>query len=87
MVHNNSRSKVGSDDSETSDDEMDVSDDDEEPPIKLRRSQYTLDVLQSWYDTKFSSESNETKPQLAIIMPNFEEFKPSVIKDLILILR
>lgn len=61
--------------------------DDDEPPVKLRRSQYTLDVLQSWYDTKFANESNESKPQLAVIMPNFEEFKASVIKDLIQILR
>lgn len=79
---------VGSDESETSDVEMEVNDEyDDEPPVKLRRSQYTLDVLQSWYDTKFSDESTENVPQLAIIMPNFEEFKPNVIKDLILILR
>lgn len=58
-----------------------------EPPVKLRRSQYTLDVLQSWYDTKFSSQSTESIPKLAIIMPNFEEFKPNILKDLILILR
>lgn len=77
---------MGSDESEASDNEMDVSEDDE-PPIKLRRSQYTLDVLQSWFDAKYSDESNDTRPQLAIIMPNFEEFKPTVIKDLILILR
>lgn len=59
----------------------------DEPPIKLRRNQYTLDVLQSWYDAKFSTEWNGTRAPLAIIMPNFEEFKPTVIKDLIMILR
>lgn len=79
---------VGSDESETSDVEMEVNNEcDDEPPVKLRRSQYTLDVLQSWYDTKFSEDFTETMPQLAIIMPNFEEFKSNVIKDLILILR
>lgn len=56
----------------------------DEPPVKLRRNQYTMDVLESWYNTKFGS--HEQKPQLAIIMPNFEEFKASVIKDLIFIL-
>lgn len=87
-MNNNKSLIAASDESETSDNEMEISenDDDDEPPIKLRRSQYTLDVLQSWYDNKFSNKST-TKPQLAIIMPNFEEFKPSVIKDLILILR
>ncbi|XP_055311868.1 origin recognition complex subunit 3 [Sitodiplosis mosellana] len=77
----------GSDESGTSDIEMEVNaEDDDEPPVKLRRSQYTLDVLQSWYDTKFAAESVDAIPQLAIIMPNFEEFKPNVIKDLIRIL-
>lgn len=80
---------MGSDESEASDNEMEVNteDDDDEPPVKLRRSQYTLDVLQSWYDTKFADQPVNNQPQLVIIMPNFEEFKPSVIKDLILILR
>lgn len=58
---------------------------DDEPPIKLRRSQYTMQVLQSWYDEQF--ELRHEKQQLAIIIPNFEEFKGSVIKDLISILR
>lgn len=65
---------------------MSESDDDDEPPVK-RRSQYTLDVLQSWYDAKFANKPMGCKPQLAVIMPNFEEFKASVIKDLIQILR
>lgn len=59
-------------------------DDDDEPPTKLRRSQYNLNVLQSWYEAKYA---NKSKPKIAIIMPNFEEFKPNVIKDLTLILR
>lgn len=58
---------------------------DDEPPIKLRRSQYTMQVLQSWYDEQY--EKHHAKQQLAIIMPNFEEFKGNVIKDLITILR
>lgn len=74
------------------DEAMDVSmeqddnsdDSDDEPPLKLRRNQYTLDVLEAWYETKYA---NKPKPKLAIIMPNFEEFKPNVIKDLTLILR
>lgn len=88
-----SNNEIGSDDSDESANDMETSDcdndidDDDEPPLKLRRSQYTLDVLQSWYDSKFANESSDSKPQLAIIMPNFEEFKPSIIKDLILILR
>lgn len=63
------------------------SDSDDELPIKLRRNQYTMDVLQAWYDAKFSHKPIETRPQLTIIMPNFEEFKPAIVKDLIRILR
>lgn len=66
---------------------MDTAEDDDEPPVKLRRSQYTLDVLQSWFDSKYLNESRDAIPQLAIIMPNFEEFKPNVLKDFIRILR
>lgn len=88
---NNNSFKENSDESDESNNEMQVSDgdedDDDEPPIKLKRSQYTLDVLQSWYNAKFVDKSDGTKPKLTIIMPNFEEFKPSVLKDLILILR
>lgn len=65
----------------------DNSNEDDEPPIKLRRNQYTLDVLQSWYNTKYANQSNDSKPRLTIIIPNFEEFKPTIIKDLIQILR
>lgn len=85
----NNSFKEGSDESDDSNNEMEVNDedDDDEPPVKLRRSQYTLNVLQSWYNAKFSGTSNEMKPKLAIIMPNFEEFKPSILRDLILILR
>lgn len=60
---------------------------DDDLTIKLRRNQYTIDVLQSWYDTKFANQLNDSKPRLAIIMPNFEEFKPTIIRDLIQILR
>ncbi|XP_031627137.1 origin recognition complex subunit 3 [Contarinia nasturtii] len=87
-ANNNSQTNIGSDDSEVSDNEMEVceEDDDDEPPVKLRRSQYTMEVLQSWYNTTFSMTADETKPQLAIIMPNSEEFKPNIIKDLVMIL-
>lgn len=60
--------------------------DSEEPPIKLRRNQYTLSVLHSWYSAKYPAASN-VKPKICVIIPNFEEMKPSVMKDLILILR
>lgn len=87
-IENHNRSKNGLDESGESDNNTPSSDDDDdEPPVKLRRSQYTLDVLQSWYDSKFANQPSESKPQLAVIMPNFEEFKPTVIKDLIQILR
>lgn len=56
-----------------------------EPPIKLKRTQYTLDVLQCWYSSRHQNES--TRPKISVIIPNFEEFKPSVIRDLILVLR
>lgn len=90
IVH--SSFKEFSDESDDSNSEMEVNDeddddDDDEPPVKLRRSQYTLNVLQSWYNAKFADTLNEMKPKLAIIMPNFEEFKPSILRDLILILR
>lgn len=58
----------------------------EEPPIKLRRNQYTLSVLHSWYSAKYPAGST-VKPKICVIIPNFEEMKPSVMKDLILILR
>lgn len=67
--------------------QVDDSESDDELPVKLHRNKYTMDVLQSWYDTKFSSKPNGSRPQLTIIMPNFEEFKPTIIKDLIKILR
>lgn len=58
---------------------------DDEPPIKLRRNQYTMHVLESWYVEQF--EAHQEKRQLAIIIPNFEEFKGNVFKDLMSILR
>lgn len=63
-----------------------MTNDADEPPIKLRRSQYTLNVLLSWYAQRYSGhDSNKSK--ICIIIPNFEEFKPMVIVDLISILR
>lgn len=66
--------------------ENDGDDDNDEPPIKLRRNQYTLNVLQSWYSAKHFDESN-VKAKICIVIPNFEEMKSAVLKDLILILR
>lgn len=83
LVANHNNSFSGNEATDTNDEDSE----DDEPPIKLRRSQYTLSVLQSWYNEKYSKRSFDERPKLAVIMPNFEEFKPSVIKDLILILR
>lgn len=79
---------IQNEDSDESDDEViNAESDTDEPPIKLRRSQYTLNVLQAWYSHRISNETNGTKPKITIIIPNFEEFKPAVIKSLVSILR
>lgn len=75
------------DNSSDESDASNVSDGVDEPPIKLRKSQYTMDVLQSWYSSRYSESEDSEKPKLIVIAPNFEELKPSVIQDLILILR
>lgn len=53
--------------------------------IKLKRNQYTMSVLRSWYEEQYGNSGN--KPKLCIIMPNFEEYNVHVIQDLIQILR
>lgn len=68
------------------DEESEPEADADEPPIKLRRSQYTMNVLRSWYSQRYPDRGSGT-PKICVIIPNFEEFKPAVIVDLILILR
>ncbi|XP_016988887.1 origin recognition complex subunit 3 [Drosophila rhopaloa] len=68
--------------------EEDIDDDEEEEVAdrdrkRLRRSQCTMKQLKSWYANNFHSER---KPQLVIILPDFECFAASVLQDLILIL-
>lgn len=82
------RSFLGDDknDEEEDGEEQDMETEGDEPPIKLRRSQYTLNVLKSWYSERYS-DCDSGKPKICVIIPNFEEFKPAVIVDLIRILR
>lgn len=68
-------------DTETDDDS------DGEPKMKLKRSQYTLDVLCAWYHERYSKEPDVSKPKITIIIPNAEEFKPTVLQDLVTLLR
>lgn len=74
------RSLLEDDSEEDTADEGDA----DEPSIKLRRSQYTLEVLKSWYERRYTEEN---KPKICVIIPNFEEMKDAVIVDLIRILR
>lgn len=67
-------------------DPSDMETDADEQVIKLRRGQYTLNVLRSWYGQRYSGHES-TKPKICVIIPNFEELKPPVIVDLITILR
>lgn len=68
------------------DSDNDMETDADEPVIKLRRGQYTLNVLRSWYAQRYSG-LDSAKPKICVIIPNFEEIKPAVIVDLITILR
>ncbi|XP_058834910.1 origin recognition complex subunit 3 [Topomyia yanbarensis] len=50
----------------------------------LRRNQLNLGVLRAWYLEKH--QHLDRKPNLSIIMPDFEVFSPDVLQDLILVL-
>ncbi|XP_052859987.1 origin recognition complex subunit 3 [Anopheles cruzii] len=50
----------------------------------LRKNQLNLSVLKAWYLEK--QHQRERKPNLTIILPDFELFNPKVLQDLILIL-
>ncbi|XP_055630148.1 origin recognition complex subunit 3 [Toxorhynchites rutilus septentrionalis] len=51
---------------------------------RLKRNQLNLRVLRSWYHEKH--QHLDRKPNLCVIMPDFEVFSPDVLQDLILIL-
>ena len=59
------------------------SNDDTEQRI-LRKNQMNLHVLEAWYDEKY--EHLDKRPNLAIIIPDFEVFNAEVLQDLIIIL-
>ncbi|XP_053658357.1 origin recognition complex subunit 3 [Anopheles marshallii] len=51
---------------------------------RFRKNQLNLDVLQAWYlETQVNGE---TRPNLTIIVPDFELFNPVILQDLIIIL-
>lgn len=50
----------------------------------LRKNQLNLEVLKAWYLEKH--DGLERKPNLTIILPDFELFSPLVLQDIILIL-
>lgn len=52
---------------------------------RLKRNQLNLRVLRAWYHEKH--QHLDRKPNLSIIMPDFEVFSPDVLQDLILILK
>ncbi|XP_053688466.1 origin recognition complex subunit 3 [Sabethes cyaneus] len=51
---------------------------------QFRRNQLNFSVLQAWYHEKH--EHLDKKPNLTVIMPDFEVFAPDVLQDLILVL-
>ncbi|XP_055529762.1 origin recognition complex subunit 3 [Wyeomyia smithii] len=51
---------------------------------QFRRNQLNLGVLRAWYQEKH--QHLDRKPNLTIIMPDFEVFAPEVLQDLILVL-
>ncbi|ETN59932.1 origin recognition complex subunit 3 [Anopheles darlingi] len=54
------------------------------PEKPLRKNQLNLPVLEAWYLEKH--DQLERKPNLTIILPEFENFKSAVLEDFILIL-
>lgn len=53
---------------------------------RLRRSQYTMSVLKSWYSRRYSG-SPEKRPILTVILPDFENFQRDILQQFILLLR
>lgn len=52
---------------------------------RLRRNQLNLGVLRAWYLEKH--EHLDRKPNLTVIVPDFELFNPEVLQDLLLVLK
>ncbi|XP_058458953.1 origin recognition complex subunit 3 isoform X2 [Malaya genurostris] len=59
-------------------------DTDDSESKQLRRNQLNFGVLKAWYLEKH--QHLDRKPNLSIIMPDFEVFSPDVLQDLILVL-
>ncbi|KAG4080614.1 hypothetical protein HA402_006215 [Bradysia odoriphaga] len=57
--------------------------DDTTNQCNLRRSQYNIQVLRSWYDEKFG---NQKGPTLVIVIPDFELFRKDVLVEFIQLL-
>lgn len=60
--------------------------DDDATAKRLRRSQYTMNVLKAWYSRKYS-DSPEKRPVLTVILPDFENFQRDILQQFILLLR
>lgn len=52
---------------------------------RLRKNQLNLGVLRAWYLERY--QQVDRKPNLAVIVPDFEVFGPEVLQDLILVLK
>lgn len=57
------------------------------PQFKLKRNQYTMEVLHAWYLHQNPATIDEPKPKISVIIPNFEEFSARIIQDFIQLLR
>lgn len=53
---------------------------------RLRRSQYTIAVLRAWYDYNYPPAVCTTRPILAVIVPDFENFQRDILQQFILLL-
>lgn len=54
---------------------------------RLRRSQYTMAVLRSWYNFKYPPAGRGSpRPILAVIVPDFENFQRDILQQFILLL-
>ncbi|XP_050067079.1 origin recognition complex subunit 3 [Anopheles maculipalpis] len=51
---------------------------------QFRKNQFNLDVLEAWYQEAHARR--DVKPNLVIIVPDFESFNTTVLQDLIIIL-
>lgn len=61
-----------------------TSEQDDSDSRRLRRNQLNLGVLRAWYLEKH--QHLDEKPNLTVIVPDFEVFSPEVLQDLLLVL-